>query len=74
MTTVYALDIIFVPEELTDRDTPVAGDDNGNDKDDSADSGDHAGVEKKWEVEEAALQLKYGIQLRFHGSPKLLVN
>lgn len=45
MTAVYALDIIFVPEELTYRDTPMADDDNGND-DDFADSGDHAGVEK----------------------------
>lgn len=74
MTAVYALDIIFVPEQLTYRDTPKADDDNGNDKDDSADSGDHAGVEKKQEVEEAALQLKYGIRLRFCSSPKLLVN
>lgn len=47
MTAVYALDIIFVPEELTYRDTPMADDDNGNDKDDSADSADHAGVEKE---------------------------
>lgn len=52
----------------------MADDDNGNDKDDCADSSDHAGVEKKQEVEEAALHLKYGLQLRFCSSPKLLVN
>lgn len=59
MTAVYALDIICVPKELTYRDISIANDDSGNDKDDSADSSDHAGVEKKQEVEEAALQLKY---------------
>lgn len=65
MTAVYALDIILVPEELTYRDTLMADDDNGNDKDDCADSGDHAGMEKKEEVQEAELHLKYGLQLRF---------
>lgn len=74
MTAVYALGIICVPEELTYRVTPMADDDNGNDKDDSADSGDHAGVKKKQEVKEAAVQLKYGIGLRFPSSPELLVN
>lgn len=74
MTAVYALDIILVPEELTYRNTLMADDDNGNDKDDCADSSDHAGMKKEQGVQEAALHLKYGPRLRFCSSPKLLVN